>query len=414
MRPRSSRWLAWIVPIGVEAGALLRSILLAWLISPTELGRAMLLGLVLRLVEMLSDFGVERLLVQAPDGDGERLQAQLQGALILRGVVVAGLIAALAPAFHAIYPDGPEVQTYLVLALIPLLRGGVHLDARRAERHFFYGRMAMVELGATGAMLIALPVAAAIIGASYTVLLAAMLVQALVHVTLSHLVATRRYAVRFDLTGLRRIWIFGAPLVVNAGLMFLTLQADRLIVASVWSWQDLAIYGIAAQLAWLPAQIYGRAATSLLLPKFRMASREGRVASCFRSAMRLSLGLALLFAVSFVALAGPAIGAVYGVDLRPDAMLILAFGAAAALRILRTPISVLAVAEGRTGDTARANLWRAGALAPALALAWIGTGLPAFAAMAAVGELAAALAGWRLYRNARGSGYQTPDGKVLA
>jgi hypothetical protein len=44
------------------------------------------------------------------------------------------------------------------------------------------------------------------------------------------------------------------------------------------------------------------------------------------------------------------------------------------------------VATGRTGDPARANLWRAAALAPALCAAWLGLPLIAIAAAAALGE----------------------------
>jgi hypothetical protein len=77
---------------------------------------------------------------------------------------------------------------------------------------------------------------------------------------------------------------------------------------------------------------------------------------------------------------------IYGTGFRPDPGLALALGLAAAGRIWRTPLSQLAVIFGRTGDPARANLWRAAALAPALCAAWLGLPLIAIAAAAALGE----------------------------
>ena len=88
----SGRALAWGPPILAEAAALGRSIAFAWAIGPEELGRAMLLALAVRLVEMAGDVGIERLVVQAPDGATARLQAELHGAALLRGVALALLL----------------------------------------------------------------------------------------------------------------------------------------------------------------------------------------------------------------------------------------------------------------------------------------------------------------------------------
>jgi hypothetical protein len=46
-----------------EAAALGRSIAFAWAIGPDELGRAMMLALTVRLVEMASDLGADRLML---------------------------------------------------------------------------------------------------------------------------------------------------------------------------------------------------------------------------------------------------------------------------------------------------------------------------------------------------------------
>lgn len=168
----SSRLLAWIVPLSAETGAFARSLLLAHMIGAEELGRAMLLALTLRLVEMASDIGIERLLIRSPRGEAADFQAALHGAVILRGLAMAALMAALALPMALAFADGPSVWAYLSLALVPLFRALVHLDYRRAERRRDYRAFATVELGGTAAMLVGALAGAHLLGTHWAMALA--------------------------------------------------------------------------------------------------------------------------------------------------------------------------------------------------------------------------------------------------
>ena len=394
MRPATL--IGWTVPLLAEAGALARSAILARVIGGDELGRAMVLTLVLRLAEMVSDVGIERLLMQRPGVLPPALLAALHGASWLRGLGMAALLGALALPMASAFQGGASVTIYAALALAPLLRGGLHLDYRLAERDRRLGPLAVVEGGAVLAMLAAVPLALAVWG-DHRAMLLILLAQAFAQVVLSHLVARQRYRLALDRAVLAEVMGFGAPLVLNAGLMFLTFQADRLLIAGWYGWAEVAVYGVALQLAMLPAQIAGRAAGSLLAPRLR-----GLTGAALTQVARQAVGLYLLaglgFAAGFALLAPPAIELVYGAAFRPELSLALAFGLAAGARILRTPLSQIAVALGRTGDPARANLWRAMALGPALAAAWFGLPLTAIAATAALGETLATLRALHLGR----------------
>lgn len=215
-------------------------------------------------------------------------------------------------------------------------------------------------------------------------------------VLLSHGVAVRRYRVRFSRPALMRVWRFGAPLALNAVLLFLTFYADRLIVAAAYDWATLALYGIVLQLALLPAQIVGRAAGSLVLPQLREALSRDALREIWPAVLTGHAGLALLLVAGFTLLGPPAIALIYGPDFGVDTMLALAVGLAAGFRVLRTPYSQLAVATGRTGDPARANLVRALALVPAAGCAALGLPLAAIAGAAAAGEAGATLRAYLL------------------
>ena len=345
---------------------------------------------------MVSDVGIERLLMQRPGVAAPGLLAALHGASLLRGLAMAGLLLALAQPMAWALPDGASAATYAALALAPLLRGFLHLDYRLAERDLRLAPMGIVEGGAVLAMLASLPLALMIWG-DHRAMLLVLLAQASAQFLLSHLVARRPYAIAFDRAVLAEVLGFGAPLVLNAGLMFLTFQADRLIVAGWYGWAEVAVYGVALQLAMLPAQVAGRAAGSLLAPRLRGVTGSALTAVARQAALS-ALGLSLGFASAFALAAPQAIALVYGPDFRPDTALALAFGAAAGARILRTPLSQVAVALGRTGDPARANLWRAAALGPALVAASLGLPLLAIAIAAAAGEALATLRALHLAR----------------
>lgn len=382
------RILAWTVPLLAEVGALLRSVVLAWATGPEELGRAMVLVLVLRLTEMISDIGVERLLMTSREGDEPEFMAALQGAALVRGAAMAAMLALLAWPMAFMLPDGARFGEYLALAAIPLMRAFLNLDYRHAERNFRYGPLALVEGGSVLIMLAALPLIGRAVP-DHRAMLVALMVQAAAQVVLSHLVARRRWTMSIDPVILSRAFRFGTPLVINAFLMFLTFQADRLIVAGWFGWAEVGIYGVALQLASLPAQIAGRAAGSLLAPRLRVALQENALRPLVSKAVKVHLILAAAFALGFALLAPTAIGLVYGTAFRPSFPLALALGLAAAFRILRTPHSQLAVATGRTGDPARANVWRAMALVPAMGLAALGQPLLSVAIIAMGGEMLA-------------------------
>lgn len=400
---RNGRALAWAVPVLAEAAALARSMVFAWAIGADELGRAMMLALAVRLVEMASDVGVDRLIVQAPDGDTQRLQSALQGVAILRGGFAGLVMLALAPALAWMFVDGPHVLTYASLAVIPSLNGFAHLDFRRAERRFEYRPMAVVEGGATIAMLAALAPAIAAWD-DHRAMAAVLVAHSAARMVLSYFVAERRYGVLMCGVTLTRSWHFGAPLILNAGLLFLTFYADRLIVAHAYDWATLALYGVVLQLAMLPSQIVGRAARSLVLPTLRSALERGQLGAVWPRIINMHLALAVVMAAGFAALAPFVIDLLYGDDLRPGVWLAFFLAVAAANRILRTPFSQLAVATGRTGDPARANTVRVIAIGLAAGFALAGLPLESVALAAALGEAGATLRAFQLATIARLSG----------
>jgi O-antigen/teichoic acid export membrane protein len=392
---------ALAVPLVCEACALLRNLVLARMIGADEMGRLMVLALLLRLVEMGSDLSVERLMAQARDGGGLKLQRNLQGAALLRAVFMSLVILALSWPVARSLGDGPSAASFALLSLVPLVRGAMHLDYRRFERRLRFRTTLIVDGMSALVCLLSTPLAVAFID-DHRALIPLALLQALAAVMLSHAVAKRRFRLAFDTASLRRVWQFGGPLLLNGLLMFGVFQGDRMIVAFGYDWADIGRYAIAAQLALLPTQVLARAAQSLLLPIFREALADGALERSEARARYLFAGLAAFYLLGYGLLANPVFMSLYGEEYRVSTALLWGLAGMASLRVLLTPLSITAVALGRTSLPFLANLWRGGALLPAALVAFAGSPLHLIALCGAVGEAAAAIAAYRQTRAALG------------
>lgn len=399
--PVSAGLLATINPIANEGLAFARNALFARLLIEADFGKLMLLASVLRLAEMLTDVGIERLMVQAQDGGARNLQADLHGMSILRGLCAGFAILVLAYPLSWALPEGPGAASYMLLALPPVIRGFTHLDMRRAERHFNFAPTMSVEvLSVLGSICLLMVLSGWIWG--FSLGLAVFAVHQLIFVGLSHAVAQRPYRVRFSEQAARRLWTFGRMLVVNAALLWVTFQADRVLLAKYFTWADLAAYAIAFQLAFLPTQIITRATNALLAPYLRLTQRNTHSA-VFVRAFGGFVALGAVFAIVFGLLAEPVIALVYGQNYLMQPVIYWAFALAAGIRILRAPVSQFALFYHRGVDIAAANVVRGMALIPSIWLAMTGAPLVAIVAAACVGEIAALIVGLhKIHRTLRG------------
>lgn len=360
------------------------------MIGVEEIGRLMMLAMLLRLVEMSGDISIEKLIVQARDGGTLRFQHNLQGAALMSGGIMGVVIIILAWPTAWCLDDGPSFLSFALLSLVPMIRSFQHLDFRRFERHMNFSATLVVEAVSAVVILVLTPVLTLAFD-NHNVFIPLVISQSISATVLSHLIAKRRYRIAFDVDAMWRIWRFGGPLLVNGFLMFAIFQADRMIVAFGYEWHDVGRYAIAAQLALLPTQIFGRAAQSILLPVFRKDIRDGTIHLRMRQASRLFAGFSFCYLIGFGLIANPFLTIVYGSEFGISALLSYGLAGLGAFRVLRTPYSICSVALGRTHLPVAANLWRVSALAPATVAAIAGAPIFVIAVCGAVGEAAAAL-----------------------
>ena len=381
---------------GVAAITLVRNVVVARLIGVEEFGIAASLAILLSAVEMATNLGVQQTIVRDKRAAQGPFQPAMHTVQVLRGLVGAVLIYALAqPAaeFMAV-PDA--TWAFEVAALIPLIAGMAHLDPWRVQAASRFGPSILVQLGPALLTLMLVPPLYTKFG-DFRVLLVASVVQATGIVVMSHLVAESRYQIGWHRRFIPQAIRFGLPLAFNGVLLLAVFHGEKALVAHVYGPSELAILAMGFTLTLTPALVIGKSLQSYSLP---LLSRSGS-AKAFRTEAQQVMWLCGLtgvgLALSLLAL-NAVVPSLLGPEFAPLATLFPILAVLHGLRVAKTGMSITALAKGDTFNTAIGNAPRILAL-PLVYLALMeGAGLFLVLLIATVAEavgLATAYAGVR-------------------
>ena len=136
---------AAVLATGKVAGqgcVLIRNIIIARLIGPENFGIAATFAITVTLLEMASDVASDKLLIQAENGDDPRLQKTAQFLLAARGLFLAVVLCALVWPVSKLFEVSQARWAFWWLAVVPIIRGLVHLDVKRMHRDMRFGPFA--------------------------------------------------------------------------------------------------------------------------------------------------------------------------------------------------------------------------------------------------------------------------------
>ena len=119
-----------------QAFSFARNALLGHWLSPSDFGIAATLTMMLQLIELLTDVGADRLIVQAKDGNRPLLLANAHLLLIGRGALTALTLYLAAGPIARILCRRSRQGGLRGLGARAAYPGLLHLDCRRAQRRF--------------------------------------------------------------------------------------------------------------------------------------------------------------------------------------------------------------------------------------------------------------------------------------
>lgn len=366
-----------------------RNILVARLISVEDFGIASTFAILFAVIETLGNISLNKLIVQDADGEDPAFQGTLHATQLIRGLIATGLTLALA-APYAQFMKTPEViWAYQCLAIIPFARGFLHLDMFRLQRQMNFMPFAITIVIAPTVSLVVVALVW-LVRPDYQVMLWAIIVQQLLQVVLSHVLAERRFALAWAWPFVKRTFTFGGPLLLNGLVFLIVTQGERLIVGNQLDLTILAWFSAAFLLATAPTRILINTTQSLFLPKLS-AVREDRDAFAGMALLAIEITLWLgLLAAAAIALMGPLLlVGLFGERYAPGLSVLVMLGAGQAVRIARAAPNAIAMAAGRTSALLYSGLVRALGLPVAWWALMQGHGILVMAAIVLVFELLA-------------------------
>jgi O-antigen/teichoic acid export membrane protein len=356
---------AVLVLSGNATAALLllaRNLIVARLIPVADYGVAATFAIAMAVVEMMSALGLQQQIVQAKNGEDPRFQAALQGFQLLRGVVSAVVLFAIAKPM-ANFLDIPEAAwAYQLLSVVPILNALVHFDIYRLNRQMrFWPLMLTGGVPALLSLLAVWPLAHWF--GDWQVMLYAILLQAAVGAMTSHLVAERRWQLVFDRKIMAGSMRFGWPLLVNGILLFAVFNGEKLIVGRELGMEMLAVFAMGVTLTLTPTLVLAKSVQNLMLPRLSAAADDPttflrQAALTFESI----LFLGLLFAVAVLLLGAMVTEILLGSRYAALFPLIFFFALHQTLRVFKAAPALIALARGKTANAMIANLVRVAAL----------------------------------------------------
>ncbi|MDG5466835.1 oligosaccharide flippase family protein [Deltaproteobacteria bacterium IMCC39524] len=373
-----------------------RNIIVARLISPADFGVAAIFLMTVNLMDMISNMSLDRLLVQAEDGDEEAFQQTAQGLNLVRGAISALIIVLLAIPLSSLFNIPEAVSAFVVLGIVPLLIGLSHLDPKRLERHMKYWPNASVEVSSQAILLVAAwPLASYF--CDYRAMLWLLVLRSFVLLAGSHFVAKRVFRIGWRKDYLQRFFHFGWPLLLNGMLLFLVLQGDRFLLGSAqklfgsnYDMADVGVYSAAFLLAMVPGQMLARVGISLFLPSL---SREQDNPDTFNHQYRRYLAsyvlLGVVFGAGFILCGEQSVDLIYGNEYAAAGSLVGWLGIMWVVRILRVVPTLVSMAKGQTKNLLPSNVFRTLALIPILVLVAQEADLAWIAISGIAGELVA-------------------------
>jgi O-antigen/teichoic acid export membrane protein len=367
-----------------------RNVILARLLTKADFGLAALFGMTLLMLEVAGRMSFGQQIIQSKNGDCESFQATSQTFQFMLSAAGAFLILLLShPLAHAFKVPG-QAWMFASLAIVPLARGFEHLDYFRQQRELNYLPAVLCELVPQAIITLAAWPLARWLG-DFRVIVWLMIGKAVLGVLMTHMLAKQPYGWAWRRDYLKGMWVFGWPLLLNGLLMFISQQADQVLVGAFLPLSDLAAYALALSLVSIPWMVFGQVGASIMLPILSRAQDDTeRFRQQYRVCVEYAAVGAVLLTLPLIVAGEQSVTLLYGSKYAGTGVLMAILGATSAIRFLRFVPAVAAMARADTQNQLYSNLWRGLSLPLATAVALSGGGMALIAICALAAELAAA------------------------
>lgn len=384
-----------VLMIGRVAGyalSFLRNLILARVLAKADYGLAAAFGMAVTLLEVSGSmaFGVQ--IVQSKQGDTPEFQASAHALQFAGGSCSAVLLACTSMPMARLFGVPHAWWAFALLAIVPLCQGLAHLDISSRQRELDY--LPLVTADVVSQFVITAAVWPLVLWLrDYRVIVFLMIGRAVVGSAMTFFLARRPYRWAWERTYIRSMLNFGWPLLLTGLVYFVSLQADQVLVGSVFSLSVLASYALASSLVSIPWFVFSQVGGSLMLPLIsRVQDDPERFCRQYRLCVQIAAISGVLCLLPLIVAGDPLIRLLYGAKYQGTGAFVAILGAAWTVRFLRQAPTLAAVAKADTINSLYSNLCRAASFPLALVVVAMRGSPLQIAACAIVGEILAAVA----------------------
>ena len=242
----------------------LRTMVLSRLLLPAEFGVAVAITLLIFASELVSDIGIQRFILNKLTED-DRALATAHALQIRRAFVMAIGIVLCASPMASLFGVPQFKSSFMLVAIITLIRGFNHLGTKQAQRDYNY-RLEAISISASEAVGLAAAIVAGYLLRDHRAILVAFGVEAGIYVIMTQRLALSPYSLRMDPVITREALTYGLPLIANGVALAVMSQTDRMLVGHYLGLEALATYAVVLNIAVVPLSSINRIVGSVALP----------------------------------------------------------------------------------------------------------------------------------------------------
>jgi lipopolysaccharide exporter len=246
--------------------SILRLIILARLLNPTDFGLLGIALLMLSILDAFSQLGFQTWLIHK-SGDVRSYLDTVWTASIFRGIILFLILFLIAP-YAANFFGSPEAKSVIqIIGISAVLQGFINIGIVYFQKELQFERLFIYELGSTLAEFI-VSIAFAIALKDVWALVFGLLAGGAVRLILSFQIQSFRPQISYDFETIIELltygrWIFGSSIA-----LFLVTQGDSIFVGRFLGVTELGLYQTASGIANTPATEIGQTISQITLPVY--------------------------------------------------------------------------------------------------------------------------------------------------
>ena len=311
LQGKVAKGTGWIIAtrLAVRLTGFINTLILARLLVPADFGLVAIGVAAMQLLQNLTDVGLAQAVIRFRDATRDDLNT-LFTMSVIRGLVSALLLCAIAPLSVQFYDDPRVFWVFLTVALYPLLIGFLNPRFYEFERDLDFTKEFLVT-GLNKLAAVAVSITIALTFRSYMAIILGLVAGGLVQLLLSY--AVRPWRPSFSLASFRKVFAFTGWLTGVSFMAALNNKLDALLLGRFIGPAGTGTFYVGEQLAELPTREMGEPIARAIYPGFSsLQSTPDKMRETFLQGVTALAATALPAAIGFAFVAEDAIALLLG------------------------------------------------------------------------------------------------------